>query len=724
MSLETKNFTFGDFLLDKKEKTLFRSGEKIPLTPKAFELLVVLVENHSRLVEKSDLMNRVWADSFVEEGNLAYTMRLLRKALGDEAQQPEFIETVPRRGYRFIAAVEKIGVEKKTANKISEQSLSGNGNSEIFLPNDNEKAEKPGRFLKILASALAVLLIAFSAVGIWYAGGAGFSQGPPVLDAAFASEKISTSGDVYNAAISPDGKTVVYVNGSGGKPQSVWIRQIESGNNVQIIPESADGYGGLAFSPDGNFIYFTRVPLRSERQFDVYRVSIFGGIPNKITSETQGWINVSPDGGKISFVRCYYQREESCSLWIADSNGANERKIASRPPPFRIADNDFSPDGRSVAFAAGQSENAANDFGLFEVNLETGAERELSAEKFFNIKNLAWLPAGGGLLITASRIPNKNFRVWRVALPSGEAVPLTQDAETYSILSLDRAGERLISTNVKPDFKLYLLDLDDPTRRTALIDASSASFAPDGSIVFSSSISGNDEVWRMKPDKSARTQLTNDPADEFAPVISKKDGTIYFASNRTGAAQIRRMNGDGSDGREIPTSGGVFPLAVSPDGGWIYFQHSLDRTLRRIASDGSREETVWDKPAFRFVFSPDAKKFVFVERSGAGRTLKIVSTADGKTLQTFQPALPDKRMPEIAFSPDGGGVYYLLRDDEAENYALYFQPLAGGKARKITDLGGGEISEAPNFSVSPDGKSLIYVQGGWRHDAVLLSGLK
>ena len=167
--------------------------------------------------------------------------------------------------------------------------------------------------------------------GFWYAGNRSDETDAPVLSAPFASEKLSTNGKVAYAVISSDGKTVVYTNELGGK-QSVWIRQLDSGNNVQIIPPSDDLYFGLALSPDGNFLYFSRAQRNVERQTDIYRVSIFGGVPAKIVSEAQGWISLSPDGEKISFVRCYYLEDENCSLWIADSSGGeNERKLASRP---------------------------------------------------------------------------------------------------------------------------------------------------------------------------------------------------------------------------------------------------------------------------------------------------------------------------------------------------------------------------------------------------------
>jgi DNA-binding winged helix-turn-helix (wHTH) protein len=93
--METKAFTFGDFRLDPSDCKLLSSGEPIALTPKAFDLLLLLIENRGRLVEKETLMKRLWPDAFVDEANLANNISLLRKALGESANM---IQTVPRRG--------------------------------------------------------------------------------------------------------------------------------------------------------------------------------------------------------------------------------------------------------------------------------------------------------------------------------------------------------------------------------------------------------------------------------------------------------------------------------------------------------------------------------------------------------------------------------------------------------------------------------------------------
>src|SRR2546426_9398910 len=100
-------YEFGPFRLDPAEHTLLREGQTVPLTPKVFDILKVLVENHGHLFEKDELMKSVWPDSFVEEGNLTRNISTLRTALGEKPDE-QYIETVPKRGYRFVARVEKL----------------------------------------------------------------------------------------------------------------------------------------------------------------------------------------------------------------------------------------------------------------------------------------------------------------------------------------------------------------------------------------------------------------------------------------------------------------------------------------------------------------------------------------------------------------------------------------------------------------------------------------
>src|SRR6266404_7120642 len=101
-------YSFDDFVVDADQRVLLRNGTPTPLTPKVFDTLLVLVENGGRIVRKEELMNRLWPDSFVEESNLAFNIQQLRKCLGDDARHPRFVETISRRGYRFIIPVEEV----------------------------------------------------------------------------------------------------------------------------------------------------------------------------------------------------------------------------------------------------------------------------------------------------------------------------------------------------------------------------------------------------------------------------------------------------------------------------------------------------------------------------------------------------------------------------------------------------------------------------------------
>jgi len=573
----------------------------------------------------------------------------------------------------------------------------------------------------LAAFCLVIFLAGGVLIGLWYAGQKNIEPTAPILSAVFSSETLSTNGKIGHAVVSSDGKNVVYISGIRTN-QSIWLRQLESANNIEIIPASDDVYRGLALSPDGNSLYFVRRPKDAE-EAAIYRVSIFGGIPTQIIGEAGAWLNISPDGERISFVRGDGPEDQNCSLWIADAmDGKHEKQIALRSRPIRIGASAFSPDGKSIAFAVGQSDNASNEFGLKELNIESGVEREITAQKFFNIKQIAWLPNQSGLLLTASVNPDKNFRIWQVSTASGEASPLTNDSETYSALSLNKDASVLVSTKVKADFRLQLLNTNNPSVRRVLADARRVAFAPDGRVIFSSAMFGSSQdIWSVNVDGSGQRQLTNDAADDSMPTVSPDNNSIFFVSNRTGQAQVWRMNADGSNQTQITQKEGGSPLFVSPNGKWIYYQHSLNANLWRASSKGGDERLVLDRRKSFFAISPDGMQAAFSEMQGEERILTIVSLTDGRPIKTFR--LGDRKayLLNIAWLPDGRNLVYVLANREYENNTLWRQSLDRGQPQQITALGDEMIVA---FAIAPDGKSFAIVQGVWRGDAVLLRGLR
>ncbi len=723
MTSDSKHFyEFANFRLDPFQKVLLHNGKLVHLTPKVFDTLEILVEENGKLLEKEELMQRIWQDRFVEESNLTSNIKTLRKALGDNSAQPTFIETVPRRGYRFIADVNKLDT--------------GQFNDSTAQASHPQVVPSRAGRIAVPLVAVILVLVASIAIGSWYVESNG-SADAPILFAPFSSEKLSTDGNVHSAAVSPDGANVVYAKATA-KDQSVWLRQLGSSTHIQIIPPSENSYFGFAFSPDSQTLYFARVEQDPEdgQQADVYSIPIPGGVPTKIVSQAQGSISVSPDGEKISFIRCPYLDNEYCSLWIADSDGRNERKVLSRPRPIRIGTMNFSPDGKTIAFAFGQSRNWANEFNLAEVDTETGVERDFTPEKFFNIKRLAWLPNQRGILMTARRNPDNNFRIWHVSAATGEIAALTHDSDDYASLSLSRDGRVLAATKNRADYRLNVYQADPAEPPRVLAEASTVTFAPNGKIVFSSDMTGNREIWSINADGSEQRQLTNDPGWDLFSVVSPDNKFIFFDSNRTGEAQVWRMNADGSDQIQITHKVGGFPHLVSPDGKWLYFMSVPERKLMRIQTDGGEEElvldkrsdntafSVLDKRSYSFALSPDALQAAFFESRDRRTVIAIVSLVTQQTIKTFE--LPNEKsiVVQSAWSPDGKSLFYISQDDKRKNYIVWQQRLDGGTPVQIADLGVEELRDSEAFSISPNGKSFGVIQGGWKHDAVLIKGLK
>src|SRR5688500_3215753 len=190
MSSGTKSFKFGDFVLDCGDEVLLSGGTTVALTPKTFQLLKLLVENHGRAVDKQELLNVVWADSFVEEGNVAFTVNRLRKALGDSKDQPRYIETVPRRGYRFIAPVEEVS--------------NGSDGDETAAAADSPDLARRQISRPLLVPLIAAAALILLAAGVWLAMKVRGDRSAPILSKPFSVEQLSASGSSSYATLSPD----------------------------------------------------------------------------------------------------------------------------------------------------------------------------------------------------------------------------------------------------------------------------------------------------------------------------------------------------------------------------------------------------------------------------------------------------------------------------------------------------------------------------------------
>lgn len=704
MSLEINHFCwFGEFTVDGHQKILLRNDSPLPLAPKVFETLLILVNNSGRIVEKEELMNRLWPDTFVEESNLTFNIQQLRKALGDNARRPQFIETVPRRGYRFIAEV------KPGFNNIAV-------NSETVEPGPIASPLASRRHLWIGAALLLMLSVV---VVVQFARrNRASSSSVPILSTPFKSEKLINPGPDVRAAITPDGKYVAYTNETGGK-ESIWLRQLETAENIQIVPPTDEQYLGLVVSHDGNSLYFVRKTRSNPPTSAVYRVMTFGGIPVKMIEKAEGAVSLSPDDRQLSFMRCNYFDDDFCSLFIIDANGQNERRLLTRKRPSRLAGAQFSPDGRSIAFASGQSENGASDFRLMLLDLATGAETLISSRTFFNITSLKWLSDGDGLLFTAIEILDGPRRIWQVSRATGDIKALTSDATNYQSISLDTTADKLIATNVSNTFHLYFAPKEDPHKTKSLAAVRTFTFGSNGKILYA----GDDgDIWTINYDGAEQRQLTNSPFKESNPRVSPDGRYIFFSSARSGSIQVWRVDTDGSNQTRLTHREGGASIFVTPDQHWVYFLSLLSGTLWKVSTDGTEELQVSEERVWRPGISPDGKLAAFFFRDqGQNKQFKIavMSLESRRVLETFPATDPNTTMSPIVWESDSQSFDYIIAH-ESQN-SLWQQSLTDAAPRKIADLGGEEIND---FALSPDGKYMGFIRGQWLLGAVLIEGLK
>jgi serine/threonine protein kinase/Tol biopolymer transport system component len=579
------------------------------------------------------------------------------------------------------------------------------------------RSESGSNRRKVIAAAVVIVLLAVVAGGLWSwrsrassksnAGAAEFQAG--------RFTRLTSSGNAFLAAISPDGNYVVHVKNTGTQP-ALFVRQTATTSDVQIVPPAQVRYDGITYAPDGNYVYYNTYVLTGGVA-TLYRVPVLGGPPERILEDVDSRISFSPDHQRFTFVRGA-PSVGAAYLMVANADGSNPTQLAQLSSPELFANNGpaWSPDGKTI-IASAQSQNDPLAF-FVAVNVATGATTRIQGQWPF-AGDVEWLPDGKSFAAIAVEFaPGTPIpQIWQITFPSGEARRITNDLNNYLTLAFSANAKTLATVQGENISNLWVAPAADLAGGKAITSGrsradglSGLAWTPDGRIVFGSTASGRQEIWIIDADGSNPRQLTNAPAPSISPSVTPDGRYIVFQRFSQTGVDIWRMGLDGSDPKQL-TRGGV---ALTPQAATDFVYYSTGGSSPRpwkVPIDGGQPAAMGDFYFRPTQLSPDGTRLL-----GAGWDQKerrsvvaVLSVAGG--VPEVIPELPPNR---LAWNSDSRGFTFLAPQGGALQLLKY---TAGQKPQPLATI----EDNIFGFVWAPDGKRAVIARGQGLTDVVLIS---
>ena len=723
---EQPTYIFSEFSLDPSRRLLTRNGEQIDLSPKAFELLLTLIENRGRVLSKDELLERVWDGQFVEENNLAVQVSALRKAFGETSHDHRFIVTVPGKGYKFVAEIGNGGPEAVAV-------ANGNGRSLSQMDADPETARpggpEPGFFesrwiLGVIGLILAAALLigAFSAflpdtrTGTSASG----SSSPPKI------RQLTTKGRVGLAALSPNGEFYAYtIDLVGERKRSIWLAQTKGGQHIELRPPDDNTVGGIAFSPDGETLYFTLGDSEtSEGGF--FQMPILGGGEKKIASSPRAAFDLAPDATRLAYYRKSKQVEGG-ALVVAHLDGSDEREVMTRPAdqPFRTRAPAFSPDGSMIAVSAVVDPGMEREE-ILTVDVATGDARQLTNSNWKLVQGLVWSPKDNSIMAVAVGDLESLRHLWKIGYPDGKAVRISSDTVDYAApIDISRDGKSLIAEQLNIESNIWIAPSDDLSQARQVTFSSmngafgwsSLDWISNDLLVFDGGIERNRAVFTMKSSGDDVRAITSGGFFDHHVAASPDGRTIVFCSDRSGRTEVWSVSFDGSDLKQITDGGGCASPDVAPDASRVFYVSNREgkETIWSVPIGGGEPVQFVKEPSLDPKVSPDGKLIACGLRPPDGSSIKlaILDIQTGEVVNMFKMAGTTNFNGGINWTPDGKSI--TIRDWAN---GIWKQDASGLQASRLPGLPAEKLF---SYDWSPDGKMFAFSRGRAIADAVLLT---
>jgi eukaryotic-like serine/threonine-protein kinase len=569
-----------------------------------------------------------------------------------------------------------------------------------------------------IGSVVVILLVASAAYGIY----ALLSRSRPAPFQNFSVSKTTESGKATLVAISPDGRYLLHVMNEGGR-QSLWLQNIPTNSNTQVVAPTATEYQGLRFSPDGNYLYFSRTEAGSGALKYLYRAPVLGGTPQKLITDIDSNISFSPDGKNFAYLLANNPKPGEYRIMVRATEGTEEKTVASGPLSEIQLDVAWSPNGRTIVLLLSQPGDAFG--GMDAIDVETGKRKPFLISKDLYFTKTVWLPDGSGLLALAQPFAGPNQIVF-ISYPSGKVSPVTRDTNSYSDLSLPADGRTLATVEGKTHNTVYVMP--DGGRSSEAREFPMEGFPSyevgwtrDGQLLLSI-LRGS--VALLNLNTGAKTPLL---AQARFPGFARPcpDGHIVFGALSATKIEghIFRADADGGNVKEL-TQGKFDYLPVCSADSKTVLYADADSKFDRVGIEGGASQQFPDYANFgRITISPD------------GKLAAIITNRPGETKEKIGLFSPDFSQPirlldfernrvqygsvlgdePILFKPDGSGIVYPIRQGQTDN--LWLQHLDGSSGKQLTDFKSEFIR---NFDYSYDGKQLAIIRGHRESDVVLI----
>jgi len=714
---------FGAYEADLLSGELRKSGIRLKIQDRPFQILAILLEHPGLVVTREQLQKRLWPeDTFVDfEHGLNTAINKLRDALSDEADNPRFIETLPKRGYRFIAPVSASAAPRAHLHAVAPANASTLSPSPVpaIIPADPSAGPTTAKLrlsTNLAASAMLLLFLALLAAVYFFLRARSAGESAEIRIAPLNG--LPREGD---AAFSPDGNQVAFVwAGEKGGYAHIYVSQIGATDSPRQLTSTGEGTFEFApvWSPDGHYIAFFRFNNK-EKDLAIYVTAALGGSERRLytvkSNRKVDALDWSVDGKSLAFSDSASPSEAS-RIFLLSLDTLEVLPITS-PPTGTLGDTTpaFSPDGKSLAFVR----DTLDVREIYVRPLSGGSPAQITFDHA-EIQGITWTPQSDKLIFASSR--QGQTSLWRISAKGGTPQRLPIAGAGWAMRpALSRTGNRLAYTSVTyssslwraslaPDHKV-IRPLEKFISSTGLEEG--PQYSPDGKhIVFQSTRTGYHEIWRADADGSNPIQLTHfaknltgtprwspdskwisfdsRPAGHSEVFIINAEGGqprqitqgesengvaswstdgkwLYLASNRGGTWEVWKITPEGTSASQITHHGG-FAALPSPDGKFLYFAKGRDVPgLWRVPVDGGEEVKMFDGPPVGgwgyFAVASDGIYYADLPAPGkAGLYFYSFATQISSLAMPVEHEEPDNGAPALGISADGHTLTICLLD--------------------------------------------------------------